>query len=253
MQSIELVSHCWSGDDVPIYHCLLQLQATSLLLSQHTVDVRYTVFYAEDDERTKRVIDLFQSRLRGRGIDFNPYVLPHGELFKRMLGRNLAALNTKADLIWFMDVDYLCLDKSLDQICEQADKHPEANLMHPFNIEVHKEHRLGDDLIAVVNDNLGAIIEINREDFKGHYCSYAFGGIQIGRGSWCRENGYINHREDWLEPLENPVHFMDTPSDRQFRIQCKPSVGLLVDGIYRIRHSRTGRDKGKVDHSKGRH
>lgn len=245
---IELVSHCWSGDKVPIYHCLLQLQISSLLLSNHKTDVRYTVFYAEDDDRTVSVIEAFRRRLYLLGIDFNPWPLRHEYLFKRMYGRNLAALSTEADVVWFMDVDYLCLDDCLDVI-QNTINTTEANLIFPANIKANETHQQGDDLIRHTSNNIGEIIEVNRDHFVDRYCSYAFGGIQIARGSWCREHGYLN-RPDWQTPLQKPKHFNDTPSDRFFRNECKPRQRFNVEGIYRIRHSRVGRDQGRVDHSK---
>ena len=51
--SIELVSHVWSGDKVPIYHNLLQLQMSSLLLYTPSVDTTISVCYTSEDQRTQ--------------------------------------------------------------------------------------------------------------------------------------------------------------------------------------------------------
>lgn len=105
----EIVSHCWR------YYRLLTYQLSSLVLYPPSqMQVTMTVFAAEEDEGTNRVMDFFQQRGLPETLTIRRWYLPAGQLMLRIIGRNLAALTTEADWIWFTDCDYVFGDGALD-------------------------------------------------------------------------------------------------------------------------------------------
>ncbi len=111
---IEIVSHCWN------YSHFLVYQLSSLALSPPTrAEVTMTVFYCEEDQRTRELLEHF-SGVHVEGVTWNWQKLPKGLLFRRAVGRNQAALATRADWIWFTDCDTLfrqgCLDHLSDRL-----------------------------------------------------------------------------------------------------------------------------------------
>ena len=56
MNTLEIVTQCWSGERAPIYHSLLQLQLTSILRNPSEVNVQVTVCCAVADGATTGVL-----------------------------------------------------------------------------------------------------------------------------------------------------------------------------------------------------
>ena len=105
---LEIVSHCWR------YAPHLTYQLSSLVLHPpKEVDVKMTVFHAPGDVDTVRLLD----RAGGRdvpNITWNWQPIEKDRLFRRGIGRNLAALATEADWIWFTDCDVVFHEGALD-------------------------------------------------------------------------------------------------------------------------------------------
>lgn len=247
---IEVVTHCWSGKDVPIYHRLLRLQLNSLLTFQPKCPVRVTVFYSDQDANTLAVIEEARKEYAIRSEKVYPltlatWSLPSSQLFRRAIGRNMAALATRAEMIWFTDCDHLfgedCLYSVLD-LCT-----PEVDLHWPQFVQIHKRHRYGDYLLQSDGTNWGHL-QINRSSFQPREERAAWGGLQIVRGDFARRHGYLKGT-GWVEPVEAD-HFLSCKCDVPFRKTCPNKRAELIPNLYRVRHSRAGRDRGQKDHGK---
>ena len=76
-----------------------------------------TVFYSPEDTKTKALLDFFSEQVVP-GVSWNWQPMPKQELFRRAIGRNRAALATKADWVWFTDCDLMFRDNCLDALAE---------------------------------------------------------------------------------------------------------------------------------------
>jgi hypothetical protein len=109
---LEIVSHCWR------YGHFLTYQLSSLVNHRtDKFDITMTVFHVADDEKVTPVLDYF-GRMQVPGVTWNWHALPKEQLFRRSIGRNLAAKNTTADWIWFTDADILFHEGCLDTLAD---------------------------------------------------------------------------------------------------------------------------------------
>lgn len=255
---LQIVTHCWSGPDVPIYHKLLKLQLCNLLHASEraNVSVSLVVVWTISDLPTSKVVSQVQW-LDNKHLDIVSMPLDPEELFVRAIGRNMAAKQTKAEVVWFTDCDYLFSSGALEQAVEQMRANPQADLIWPNNVMIHADHAIGDAFLQTeydlrekegwkpleIKDAYDAGFRLRRE-------KRAIGGMQIVRGDWCRKNGYLD-QTGWVNPSYKE-HFQqcrcDVPFRRQFVGDTKISTD--IEYVYRVRHSRAGRDRGEKDHSR---
>ena len=116
---IEIVSHCWN------YAHLLNHQLSSLVqFPPAKGTITMTVFYCSEDKNTSELLAFF-SKIDVPNITWNWCELPRIALFRRTIGRNKAALETKADWVWFTDCDLMfregCLDGLIDKLQNRQD------------------------------------------------------------------------------------------------------------------------------------
>jgi hypothetical protein len=128
--------------------------------------------------------------------------LPVLELCRRSIGRNRAARMTKADWVWFCDADYWFASSCWDAIVALPDT--TGPLIFPRYVQMHCSKKLGDARIAV-SQNTRGLIFAPKEEFKPVLMPRAIGGIQIVRGSVCRERGYLKDSLRWQQPAASPV------------------------------------------------
>ena len=245
MPSIELVTHCYSSDEVPIYHRLLQLQLSSLC---HVlgVDFRVSVCFTSDDRRTTDVLRWFVSNSK---LDLNLIDLDKTHLFRRAIGRNLAAKATYADAVWFTDCDYLFTGTALSSAsirCRETD----SNLVYPKSVLTHTTHAVGDAVLeSMQGTSISILNPIDHPGFSPRKQTKAIGGIQIVKGSYARQFGYLD-KSHWVKPVDANKGFRSCTCDKAFRRQCDTSERVDIVGVFRARHSKCGRDKGRVNHAK---
>ncbi|MFO8005997.1 glycosyltransferase, partial [Thioalkalivibrio sp.] len=121
---IEIVSHCWN------YAHLLVYQLSSLVrFPPRDLDVTMTVFYCPEDTETVQLLDFFSAQ-SVPGVRWNWRALPRERLFRRSIGRNRAALETRADWVWFTDCDLLFREKTLDTLAALLQSRRDA-LVYP--------------------------------------------------------------------------------------------------------------------------
>jgi hypothetical protein len=167
--------------------------------------------------------------------------LPKEQLFRRSIGRNLAAKTTTADWIWFTDCDILFHEGCLDTLADE--------LQGRDDILVFPRIGLGTSLMEDDADVLNqgrdgpAIREIPLEDFYpyGGPRSKAKGPYQIMHGDVARACGYCEDIGLYQKPSER---WRKTFEDRAFRwIIGSQGTAVDVPGACQIRHVSKGRYK----------
>ena len=232
--SLEVVSHCWN------YSHFLVYQLSSLVrYPPRDIDVTMTVFYAPEDQKTARLLEFFSTQ-SVPGVHWNWRPLPKQKLFRRGIGRNLAALQTKADWVWFTDCDLMFRDGCLDTLAKLLQGRRDA-LVFPED-----EHCT--DLLEEDNPMLKAaageeqVLDIDTSEFVTFHPSRATGPLQITHGDVCRAVGYCRNIRLYQTPVES---FAKCHEDRAFRwLLRSQGVPLPIPGVYRIRHIKKGRYSG---------
>lgn len=237
---LEVVSHCWN------YSHFLVYQLSSLVLfPPKKLGVTMTVFYSPEDTRTEELLAFF-GKQEVPGVTWNWQPVPKQELFRRGIGRNRAALATKADWVWFTDCDLMFREDCLDSLAEVLQGRRDA-LLFP-------EEERTTDLLAEDNPMLEAgsggpqVLDIDTSSFTTRTITKATGPLQIAHGDVCRAVGYCRNIGLYQQPVES---FAKCHEDRAFRwllrSQGKP---IQVPGVYRIRHIAKGRYTGSETRSR---
>lgn len=230
---IQLVTHCFR------YPTLLRYQLSSLQLSPPPpgIQITATVFYSEEDTGTSDTLKWFAQQ-KAPGVHWDWRNLPVLSLCRRSIGRNIAALSTTADWVWFTDADYW-FSTECWQALSSIDPQRLA-LIYPRIVMTHAEHSMGDRAIETALKSEG-LVSTDLSDFFPRPMKRAIGGIQIVSGDTCRERGYLpNHRRAQL-PTQQPV-FEKNHADVWFRKDLgMPGLAVDLPGVYRIRHSNAGR------------
>lgn len=229
--SLEIVSHCWR------YEQLLAYQLSSLALYPPTrLAVTMTVFHAAEDQGTARLLAAFGAR-RVPNVSWNWRALDRGRLFRRGIGRNLAARATACDWVWFTDCDLLfhagCLDALADALQGRRDA-----LVFPREEAVSAMLEAGDPLLVRGRDG-PMPADIDPARFVREARDRATGPLQIAHGDVARACGYCEQLRVYQKP--SPVWTKCT-EDRAFRWLIR-SQGVPIDvpGVFRIRHAAKGR------------
>ena len=191
---LELVSHCWR------YARMLRYQLSSLFLFPPCgVQVQAIVFCTsrEHDPDTWTTLDNFLSTPAPPNVAIRPWLLPPEQLFRRGIGRNLAATACEADWVWFADCDMTFREGAFDRLAELVQGRSEP-LFYPSEIRIHRSHALGDAAIEHADVTTG-LIDVVVEDFVPHRYNRAIGGVQIVPGKIARDVGYCRNTR-WQRP-----------------------------------------------------
>lgn len=233
--SLEIVCHCWQ------YGHFLSYQLTSLV--NHRTDklnITMSVFHAAEDEKVTRVLDFFGD-IDVPGVTWNWRVLPKEQLFRRSIGRNLAAKSTIADWIWFTDCDIIFHENCLDSLADELQSRDDT-LVFP-RIGLGTSLLSEDDDILNIGREGPALREIPLDDFSpyGGPRSKAKGPYQIMHGDVARACGYCEDIGLYQKPSER---WRKTYEDRAFRwLIDTQGIALDVPGACQIRHVAKGRYK----------
>ena len=233
--SLEIVSHCWR------YGHYLTYQLSSLVNHRtDKLDVTMTVFYVAEDEATKQVLDFFQA-IDVPGVTWNWQVLPKEKLFRRAIGRNLAAKSTSADWIWFTDCDILFHEGCLDTLADELQGRDDPLVFPRIGLGTNL---LTEDAEILNKGREGpAILDIPLEDFVpyGDARTKAKGPYQITHGDVARACGYCETIRLYQKPVDR---WRKTYEDRAFRwLLGTQGTALDVPGACQIRHVVKGRYK----------
>jgi hypothetical protein len=227
--SLEIVSHCWQ------YAPLLRFQLASLVRNPPTgLDVQMTLFFSRDDADTVALIDAFSAQ-QIPGIHWNWRALPTPELLRRCIGRNLAALDSTADWLWFTDCDVLFGPGCLDGLA-RALRAQHAQLVYPDTEQCTALLTRESIFLAAVNAPLITSPDLS---FFPRKVSRATGPLQIVRGDVARITGYCRALSAYQQPTRT---WRKTHEDRIFRwLMGTQGKGLDIPAVYRIRHLSKGR------------
>lgn len=232
---LEIVSHCWR------YGHYLNYQLSSLVNHRtDKFDITMTVFYVEDDDKVVPVLDYF-GRMDIPGITWNWQPLSREKLFRRGIGRNLAAKNTDADWIWFTDADIIFHEGCLDTLADQLQGRDDG-LVHP-RIGLGTELLDEDDEILEKGRQGPALLDIPLDQFTpyGGPREKAKGPHQITHGDIARACGYCDSIAYYQEPAGR---WMKTYEDRAFRwLIGTHGTPLDIPNVCQIRHIVKGRYK----------
>lgn len=232
--SLEVVSHCWK------YSHLLVYQLSSLVHHAPTkLEVTMTVFYCEEDAKTVELLEYFGG-IDVPGVTWNWRALSRQRLFRRSIGRNIAARETSADWVWFTDCDLVFREDCLDELCEALQGRTDA-LVFP------REERctsLLPESAPMLKAGGGApqLVDIPTEKFTVRRRTRATGPLQITHGDVARACGYCEALSLYQQPSET---WCKAYEDRAFRwLLRSQGVPLELPGVYRIRHIAKGRYTG---------
>ena len=245
---LHIVTHCYAGL-LPQYAALLHYQLSSLSLwKAEDCDVSVTVVGTVEDELTLRVYNNWRADHCPASVQSTFFQQSKAALFNRAIGRNVQALTTKADLVWFADCDYVfgegCFDR-LAVIWNAVTKNENRpTLMYPRTVRIHKSHELGDAAIVRQLRRLHSWqyepTDVDPAEFKCREESKPYGGLFIVNGDYCREHGWLRRHSSVLREVEDTsVPFQSFRDDVMFRKQCGGWVNVQLPNVYRIRHSKT--------------
>lgn len=262
--SIEIVSHCYAGE-MPQYAAMLHYQISSLILNPpNNCSVMLTIANNPSDEyvgRLYREVSRYMDSSCGAcdWLEINWRGSPRCELFRRAIVRNIRALNTVADAIWMTDVDHCfgpgCIDALADLIATgELDEF--SRIKH---LQVNRTHACGDmalahaQAISAWSTDNGPYqpfrpLSVEPNDFQPRCERRPIGGLQIMRRDLANRIGYLNGTK-WVNPVDPTNGFRQCKCDVAFRKTTPKAKAIELPNLFRIRHSRAGRDGGKKDHS----
>lgn len=236
---IEIMTHCWAGRHDHYAKCLAYQIASLILHPPKRCHVTHMLVFSPDDPVTMQTsLDMQFLSPDDDNITWMAQGLPTEQLGRRCIGRNMAAKHSIADLVWFTDCDYLFRGDVLDRLAEM--EWPEgASMVYPRRIRQNSTHAAGDRTIEKMDEP--KVLDIDPADFVEKRFNRAIGGVQIVRGDFAREHGYLSNDPKWQKPLNKPT-FVSCRCDRAYRKRCEqngPIVGVDLPGVYRIRHTAT--------------
>ncbi|MBU2874057.1 glycosyltransferase family A protein [Marinobacter salexigens] len=240
--TLEVVSHCWNYS-----HFLVYQLSSVVLFPPQKLDVTMTVFYSPDDVKTKALLDFFGQQ-SVPGVTWNWQPVPKQQLFRRSIGRNRAALATKADWVWFTDCDLMFRDDCLDVLAEVLQGRKEA-LLFPA-VERTTDLLAENNPMLQVGSTEPQVLDIDTTSFTSRQISKATGPLQIAHGDVCRAVGYCQNIGLYQQPVES---FAKCHEDRAFRwLLRSQGEPISIPGVFRIRHVAKGRYSGNDTRSKFR-
>lgn len=233
--NLEIVSHCWQ------YSRFLSYQLSSLVQNPPTaINVTMTVYYSSEDAETLALLTEFGER-DVPDLTWNWQELPPPYLFRRAIGRNLAAKSSSADWIWFTDCDETFQAGCLDRLNEILQGRIER-LLYPAT--EYKTVPLSDEDIEAASDRNSSnghagLTPVELDHFGASNITRATGPLQITHGDIARAFGYCDNVAYYQKPAEN---WCKAHEDRVFRwLLGTQGVAIDLPGVYRIQHQSKGR------------
>jgi hypothetical protein len=228
---LEVVSHCWR------YAHLLVYQLSSLVqFPPSRATVTMTVYFCPEDADTAALLDWFGA-LQVPGVIWNWQPRPKQALFRRAIGRNEAALASRADWIWFTDCDLMFRRDCIDTLATLLQGRRDA-LVFP---RMERCTAVLPDQDPLLNPQLEAkrLAEVDDASFVALRRTRATGPLQITHGDVARSQGYCRDLAYYQRPSAT---WCKAHEDRAFRwLLGTRGIPLDIPGVYRIRHETKGR------------
>lgn len=232
--NIEFVVHAYAVA-IPDFAKLLTAQLSSLVKwPPTTCEVQVTICRALDDALVDTVMMAFSRLLTGTPVHVRGLVLERRELFRRAIGRNRAAKETLADVVYFGDCDYFWTAGFWDALAAAQQQGCPHRLVFPRTVRIQRSHRLGDEEIAKIVP--GELYEPDLSQYALREERKAIGGLQIVSGDTARGFGYCDGTR-FMTPVDEAGGFRNTVEDQVYRSLLGGSMAIDLPGIYRMRHS----------------
>lgn len=230
---LEIVSHCWQYAHLAIY------QFSSLAaFAPKNLKVTHTLFHADSDKKTIALAQDFASR-KTNNVSWRSVALPKAELFRRAIGRHRAALETKADWVWFADCDLIFGKGCLDSLAVHL-KTQQTGLLFPDGERIT-------DLLPPDHPWVTKSLEqprpvtVDDSQFHPNPIVKAKGAFQIVHGDVARHMGYCGDLKLYQQPDNR---WRKTYEDTVFRnLLGHEGVPVSIENLMRIRHVAKGRYK----------
>lgn len=228
---LEIVSHCWQYAHLSMY------QLSSLVNHPpKDIDLTYTLFYAEEDEGTTKLVETF-AQMDIPNVTWQWRPMTREQIFRRAIGRNQAALATKADWIWFADCDLIfhagCLDSITPALRDKA-----TRLAYPASEQI-TELLPAEDPIVNLPTEQPTVVDIDPTMFSTNQITKAKGAFQIVHGEVARTCGYCKDLKHYQQPTNR---WRKTFEDTAFRrLISDEGLAVPITGLHRIRHQVKGR------------
>ena len=229
--AIEIVSHCWQ------YAHLLAYQLSSIIHFPPTrATLCMTVFHAAEDEKTRALLAFFGAK-QVPNVNWNWRPLERERLFRRAIGRSLAARATDADWVWLTDCDIVfhrdCLDSLADRLQGSRER-----LVYPREERV-TEMLPPDDAMLAAASGEPRLVDIDTGRFRPVAIPQAKGAYQIVHGDIARRCGYCERPSLYQRPVPR---WAKTYEDRTWRwLMQTDGTPVDIPGVHRIRHIQKGR------------
>ena len=227
---LEIVSHCWG------YSNMLTYQLSSFVNYPPTkCALTVTVFYAKEDVKTQAVLDFFKQKSVAN-VTWNFQEMSKGKLFRRGIGRNMAARSSKADWLWYTDCDIIFHENCLDSLAEQLQGKKES-LYYPQ--QERTTEMLAQDDPMLRQDSEPQLVDIDSDGFSLHSRDKAKGAFQIVHGDVARAIGYCEKLKMFQTEDDR---WRKTYEDTAFKwLISSEGIPLDIDGVFQIRHVQKGR------------
>jgi hypothetical protein len=238
VMKIDIVTHCWAKE-YPHFASALCYQLSSLLLpTTRFFDLQAVVCYEANDELAVGVVNYFSSKVKLKAIVYPNAVT----LGRRSIGRNYAAKNSDADVVWFTDVDHVFAESCWSGLLTLSNKEladPSITMIYPKDIKIHRDHATGDKALENKSHKPFTAF-VDKSEFIDKHYNRAIGGVQIVFGDFARRYGYLDGVEQFQIPAKKPFgDFRDDVAYRKFCEQHGKIIGVNLPGVFRLRHSTT--------------
>lgn len=236
---VEIVSHCWR------YAHLMAYQLSSLVNHPpKDVSVTMTVFHSPEDADTLRLLEFFGA-MDTPNVSWNWQARDKTQLFRRSIGRNEAALASRADWVWFTDCDVVFHAGCLDGLGQALQGSREA-LVFPDHEFCSPVYEPGDPVLEAAREP--RLVEIDTDSFVRQERTRATGPLQITHGDVARARGYCRNIPVYQQPTDR---WAKAQEDRAFRwLLDTGGEPVPIPSVYRIRHQAKGRYRKKGMHSR---
>ena len=232
--SIEIVTHCWAKN-VPQYATFLRAQLSSIIAYEPCVEHSVTVCYSEDDPFTTGVVLEYQHRMNLKKMP-----MENNRLWRRCIGRNAAAMDSKHDVIWFTDCDYLFGRWCLESVVGSWHANQKPDLMWPEIYLANNDKTRIDEFSKVNEKSTGDILPC-LDGWVYKRFDRAIGGVQIVSGKYARQHGYLHKSKRWHRPAETPFpDFRDDVVFRETLLKQGRAVPIQPPNLFRMRHTEVG-------------
>lgn len=242
MLTIDIVTHNYR------YSRLAMYQMSSLVLfPPERVRVRHVMYVADqeaDDPNARRLAVYFRDHpaCQRPTVAWEPRTMEKQYLMRRAVGRDDACRRTTADWVWFADADMLFGPGALDTLADRL-RDFRGKMAYPKQVTASVDHAAGDELIEAAAGP-PRLVDFMGGRFAPMRYNRAIGGVQVVRGDVARSVGYCRGSK-WQRPEKV---WKRTFEDAEFRRTIgTDGTGLDVPNVYRIRHSKRGREHPGVE------